>query len=186
LATRTKIPAEAILMFVIATVVTLGLALYLAVLLLCLQRMRGREALRYKLMVDNTPNGLLDWIRQAVITTGEVEPGITHSSLKNWTLTPSYNYQYLQLSRKGGEPEYRPMIVQSLDHNAIDNQNSNLCLFSPVQHPSGAGSVDTPQSTPGATHGKWESPGPQQSNVPKPLGANIVPEATHSVGKGAV
>ena len=141
LATRTKIPAVAIIMFVIATVFLLGLALYLAVLLICLRRIQRHEALRYKLVVDNTPNGLLDWIRQAVITSGEGEPGITHSSLKNWSLTPSYNYQHLQLARKGEEHEYRPVTVQSMEPSASEQQDPKPNAFEVAKPPAEVGTT---------------------------------------------
>lgn len=44
--------------------------------------LRQDEGLRFKLVVDNTPNGLLDWIGQVVIMTEEVEPTITHPGLE--------------------------------------------------------------------------------------------------------
>lgn len=148
-------------MFVITTVFSFDLDLYLVALLICLKRMRRRETLRYQLVVDNTPNGLLDWVRQAVIITGEVEPGITHSNFKNWGLSPSYNYQNLQLTRKGEEHEYRPVAVQSMQPNSTEAQNPKTHSFDPPQLPGQLGAINGPQSLPGTTHGKWDGPGPQ-------------------------
>ncbi|KAK5051461.1 hypothetical protein LTR84_003113 [Exophiala bonariae] len=154
LATKTRIPAAAILIFILATVFTIGLTLYLAVLLICLRTLRQREAVRYELVVDNTPNGLLDWIRQAVITTGEVAPTITHPGLKNWSLTPSYNYQCLQLMQTDTEPEYQPVRSQLRDQSSTKAQDSNLSSLGPAQLPKAMSEIGTSLSL--------SSPGPWQ------------------------
>jgi hypothetical protein len=99
LAVKTQVPGPVIMVWILVTVATLAICTYWLLLTLQIQALRNRSTEDAALVTKNTPNGLLDWMKQAVC---EVEPNkmVEPRNLNNWTLTLSQEMQGLHLAQK--------------------------------------------------------------------------------------
>jgi len=99
LAVKTQVPGPVILVWILVTVATLAICTYWLLLTLEIRALHKRSIEDESFVTKNTPNGLLDWMEQAV---REAEPNQTIElrNLNKWTLTPSQEMQGLHLAQK--------------------------------------------------------------------------------------
>jgi hypothetical protein len=100
LAVKTQMPGPVIIVWILVTGATLAIFTYWLLLTLEIRALNKRSTEEAALVTKNTPNGLLDWMKQAV---REVEPNktIELSNLNDWTLATSHEMQGLHLAQKG-------------------------------------------------------------------------------------
>ena len=166
LATRTKIPAAVIVMWIVTTLMLLGLCGYWIILAARIKKIQRREPHHYKLVDQSTLNGLLDWMRHAVLTTG-LEPGIENAGLKNWRLTLSDHKRYLSLARKGEEIEYQPILARSSEIS-VETQEIKLAAFPPAERQHRRNTVEDLSSSIEAIPSQWDPPTIRLGRVPLP------------------
>ncbi|KAJ9493607.1 hypothetical protein H2202_010923 [Exophiala xenobiotica] len=99
IAPRTRIPLEVTVTGAIITLGAVVMFIYWAALTLRLGRLRRNTPHPEKSMSKLTPNGLLGWMLQAVITTGN-EQDTKYKALNQWMLLPSEDGQVLDLVNK--------------------------------------------------------------------------------------
>jgi hypothetical protein len=96
LAPKTQIPGPVILIFILVTLSTVVVLFYWLYLATALHILAARKD---GSITERPPNGLMDWMRQAVQETGLVRKA-THADLKDWLLVAVPHEQRLRLVRR--------------------------------------------------------------------------------------
>jgi hypothetical protein len=103
LAVKTQIPGAVIIVWIVVTGATLAICAYWLLLVLEIWSLRNRSTENAAIMIKNTPNDLLDWMKQAVC---EVDPkkAAELRNLNTWTLITSKETQGMRLAQKDQLP----------------------------------------------------------------------------------